>query len=194
MIRDFAMERILNFQHVHSLIQHREFKQANKFLEALLLIEPSESLWYFLKLFIASENRRGQEIETWHKKITTLFPGTIEAKIAESLLPGIKISIAIKSLEQALAMDINNPYINYLMGNYFRMDGDYLSAIRYYQRCLALDKEFFLAYPYRMHCFNQIGDIYSAVMDFDNILDNSLNLNIKILENQIMSTLRQAKK
>jgi len=188
------MERILNFQHVHLLIQHREFKQANKFLEALLLIEPSESLWYFLKLFIASENRRGQEIETWHKKITTLFPGTVEAKIAEALLPGKKISIAIKSLEQALKMDIYNPYINYLLGNYFRMDGDYLNAIGCYQRCLALDNEFLLAYPYRMHCFNQIGDIYSAFRDLKNILDKSLNINNTILENQMMSNLRQTKK
>lgn len=188
------MERILNFQHVHLLIQHREFNQANKFLEALLLIETSESLWYFLKLFIASENRRGQEIVTWHKKISTLFPENVEAKIAEALLPGIKISIAIKSLEQALTMDSYNPYIHYLLGNYFRMDGDYMNAIRCYQSCLAVDKEFLLAYPYRMHCFNQIGDIYSAFRDFKNILDKSLNINNTILENQIISNLRQAKR
>jgi len=180
------MERILNFQHVHLLIQHREFKQANKFLDALLLIDPSESLWYFLKLIIASENRRGQEIETWHKKITTSFPGTVEAKIAEALLPGKEISIAIKSLDQALTMDIYNPYIYYLLGNYFRMDGEYLNAIRCYQLCLAVDNEFLLVYPYRMHCFNQIGDINSAFRDYRKILDKSLNINNKILENQII--------
>ena len=188
------MERILNFQHVHLLIQHREFNQANKFLETILLIEPSESLWYFLKLFIASENRRGQEIETWHKKISTLFPGTVEAKIAEALLPGKEISIAIKSLDQALTMDIHNPYIYYLLGNYFRMDGDYLNAIKCYQLCLAVDKEFLLVYPNRMHCFNQIGDFYSAFHDLQNILDKSLNINNTILEDQMMANLRQAKK
>lgn len=188
------MERKLNFQHSHLLIQQREFKQANKFLEELLLIEPSESLWYFLKLFIASENRRGQEIVTWYKKITTLFPGTIEANIAKSLVPGLKISLAIKSLEQALRMDIYNPYIHYLMGNYYRMYDDYFSAIRYYQRCVALDIEFLLAYPYLMNCFYQIGDINSVFRLLKNIFENSLPINETILGNQLMNNLRQEKR
>ncbi len=153
------MERSLNFKHVHYLIHQEKFSQANQILEDLLLSEPSESMWYFLKLFIAYENRRGQEIDYWYKKITSLFPGTIEANIAESLVPGQRISTAIKSLKHVQRLDIHNPFINYLIGNYYRLDGKYLLAAKYYQRCMELDNRFLLTYHSLLHCLTQIRDV-----------------------------------
>ena len=56
------MERILNFQHVHLLIQHREFKQANKFLETLTLVNNTSI--YALTGSIISTDRAAVELAT----------------------------------------------------------------------------------------------------------------------------------
>lgn len=188
------MENLIKYEHVHSLIQHQKFQDASDFLFILLYTKPDEPLWYGLRLIIASENRRGHEVIFWHNMITTLFPGSVHAKIAEALIPGNKILNAIKNLQVALAMDGNNPYIHYLLGNFFRMQNDYLKALRCYDRCLTIDKEFLLAYPFRMHCFNQIGDDNSALLDFVNIITKSPEINNNLLKENMLENFRRLEK
>ncbi|HSM23528.1 MAG TPA: hypothetical protein VK856_01530 [Anaerolineaceae bacterium] len=185
------IEQLIKYEHIHSLIQHRKFNDANLLLDLLAFGNPSEPLWYGLRVVIASENHQGHELEYWHKSINHYFPLTVQAKLAEALKPGTKIPNAIRLLREALKMDVENAYLHYFLGNFYRMQSKYHKAIGYYDRCLVIDKDFLLAYPMRLDCYHQIGDVTAAMADIINIVTKSPEMNSAYMKKLLQHNLQQ---
>lgn len=185
------IDQLIKYEHIHSLVQHRKFNDANQLLDLIAFNNPYEPIWYGFRVIIASENRAGHELEHWHKTITHFFPLTVQAKLARALKPGTKIQEGSRFLKDAIKQSSNDPYLYYYLANFYRMQSKYEKALHYYTCCLTIDKDFLLAYPFRMNCNHKLGNGSAAMADIINIMTKLPEINSAYMKKILQYNLQQ---
>jgi tetratricopeptide (TPR) repeat protein len=153
-------------EQIHSLIQQFRFRDALLILSHLLFTEPEKPIWYGFRTIIASEMHRKVELIELHKLIMKYYPNTSQALMAKALLPGADIEEAESALQFACELEPSNPYLYYLLGKNYRMQGYLDQAVKYFSRCLKLDRYFVLAYLLRADCYSRLYSHQNAFRDY----------------------------
>ncbi|MBE0688443.1 MAG: hypothetical protein IH585_20815, partial [Anaerolineaceae bacterium] len=94
------------------------------------------------------------------------FPNTSLALMAKALLPGADIEEAESALQFASELEPTNPYLYYLLGKNFRMQGNLEMAVNNFTQCIKLDRFFVLAYLLQADCYSRLNFSQNAFRDY----------------------------
>lgn len=181
-------------EQVHSLIQQFRFRDALLILSQLYFTEPEEPLWYEYRTIIASEMHRKEELIQLHKFILKFYPNTSQTLMAKALLPGTDIEEAESALQFACELEPSNPYLFYLLGKNYRMQGLLDQAVIDFSHCIKLDRYFILAYLLRADCYSRLGLHTNAFRDYHTCWCLSSSANQKQLIASMVREIKAIKK
>lgn len=153
-------------EQIHSLIQQFRFRDARTVVNQLLITNPVKPIWFEYSTIIASEMYRKEDLILLHGVIQNFFPNSSQALLAEALLPGADIEEAESALHLACGLEPSNPYLHYLLGKNYRMQGYLDQAVKEFSHCLTLDRYFVLALLLRADCFSRLNSHENAFRDY----------------------------
>jgi superkiller protein 3 len=92
------------------------------------------------------------------------------SNLAAAYIKKAEYRLAVKTLEELISIDGNDPIPYFLLGEAFRGhggDGNLNKAMEYYTRAIELDERYALAYYYRAVVKRKLGNEEGAVKDFE---------------------------
>jgi len=161
----------LYYNRAKKYLEKNAISEAKRDIERALLIDSTESNFYYTKADIAFRQKQTREARTALQKSIDLNPKHIQAhlKLAEIYMLLEQYPTSIKWVDKALKIDVFNPKAYFQKGMTFKYAGDTTKAISSFQTSIEQNPDFFNVYIQLGLLFEKIDPLL-ALGYYDNAI------------------------